>query len=125
MLPDGEKWLVEGLDHFFITVVDTWPLIQIELKVENFRIKQRLNQYTLLQKNRHILGKHKATDEPVLVLTDVLYNNLDSSNLIVPQSIINRISIKVLFIFARSLLDFIPIEKWVLITEEFGELVIE
>lgn len=58
------------------------PFVEVEREIENQRIKQWFDCNTLFHKDWEVLLEQEATDEVVLVFYDVLYHNLDCSDLI-------------------------------------------
>lgn len=100
----------------------TWPLIIVKVKSKDFRVEQKLYLNTHVHDARKIFLEQVRTGIIVLIFYYVLYDAINSSNLIILQGIVNRISVEE---FVRSsLLCLHPVKDGILGRKVFTEAVV-
>jgi hypothetical protein len=66
------------MDHRILVGVDLWPLLKLELEVEDLTLKQRSNLDSLFYQNGEVLSKQEERDVIILELNDVVDDHLNS-----------------------------------------------
>ena len=110
-----EQGPVEWLDTWLLIWVCVWPLIKVKLEFEHIALNQRRQAYTTKDHHCEILLEEVAADKIILKLDDVLNQVLDSSNLVIFQSVVNGCGV----VEAHSILFRNPVfeDDWVLSLE--------
>ena len=114
------KWPVVCL----IIGMGWWPLIKIELEIEHLALKQASHLNTLLYKSREVSFEKEWGNEGILVFYDVLNDDLDSTYLIIFQSVINCWSVEESFLVIW-LGNLVFVEHWEVRLEKIAKSIIQ
>ena len=83
MLSEVKQIFIVWSQELFIVEMSGWPLIKIELIIENLWIQKFFHFNTFFKQCGEIFNKEKTADKIVLVCNNIFQNALDCSNLIV------------------------------------------
>jgi hypothetical protein len=110
--------------------VRAWPLVKVEIETEDLALEKTADLNTFFLEGWKDLVEQEAGGHVVLVFDHVAYNYLTGADLVVFQSVLDRILVFVLFLhgvalFNSATLNFVSVDDGELVGKVFCEFVAE